>query len=174
MLIEYLEARYPGHDLAGDILYVSVHRQSLMHVREHTLLAEYPVSTSAKGLGAVQDSYRTPLGLHRVQGKHGEGVPLFGVLKDREFTGVIADPDIAGQDKDWITSRVLWLDGLEPGINQGGSVDSRERYIYIHGTANERSIGTPSSMGCIRMRNADIIALFDAVPEGTLVVILDN
>jgi hypothetical protein len=95
-------------------------------------------------------------------------------LRDREFTGTFADPDFAGVDKDWITSRVLWLEGLEEGVNRGGAVDSRERMIYIHGTANERSVGTPSSMGCIRMRNDDIISLYDLVPVGTLVVILDN
>ncbi|MEZ4739014.1 MAG: L,D-transpeptidase [Flavobacteriales bacterium] len=93
---------------------------------------------------------------------------------DRRFTGDLADPDFAGVDKDWITSRILWLEGLEPGINQGGSVDSHDRYIYIHGTANERSLGTASSMGCVRMRNDDVIDLFERVPLGALVVILDN
>ena len=174
MLLEYLEEKHPGQRFNGDLLYVSVQRQRLLHVRDGRLIAEYPVATSARGLGAEQDSYRTPTGLHRVNGKHGAGVPLYGVLKDRVFTGAIADPDFACQDKDWITTRLLWLDGMEPGINQGGAVDSRERCIYIHGTANERSIGTPSSMGCVRMRNADIVELFDRVPDGALVVILDN
>lgn len=174
MLMEYLEVRYPGQVFTGDILYVSVHRQQLLHLRSGVLIAAYAVSTASKGLGAAQDSYRTPTGLHRVNGKHGDGVPLFGILRDREFTGGIADPDFAGQDKDWITTRLLWLDGLEPGVNRGGMVDSRERFIYIHGTANERSIGRPASMGCVRMRNADIVTLFEAVPDGALVVILDN
>lgn len=174
LLLEYLEARYPDRDFAGDVLYVSVKRQRLFHVRGGALVSEFPVSTASNGLGSRQDSYRTPTGLHRIRGKYGDEVPAFGILRDREFTGAFADPDFAGQDKDWITSRVLWLDGLEPGVNNGGSVDSRERFIYIHGTANERSVGMPSSMGCVRMRNADVIALYDQIPDGALVVILDN
>lgn len=174
LLMEYMEVRYPAERFDGDLLYISVHRQQLFHVRGGKLLAEYPVATASNGLGSSQDSYRTPTGLHRITEKFGEGVPPFGILKDREFNGELADADFAGVDKDWITSRVLWLSGLEPGVNQGGEVDSHDRYIYIHGTANERSVGTPSSMGCIRMKNSDVIALFDAVAEGCMVVVLDN
>ena len=174
LLLEYLEVRYTGTDLMGDILYVSVQRQSLFHLRRRRLLNVYPVATSSRGLGAETDSYRTPEGLHRISDKVGDEVPPLGILKDRVYTGELADLDFAGVDKDWITSRVLWLDGLEPGLNKGGSVDSHDRFIYIHGTANERSVGTPSSMGCIRMCNADVIKLYDAVPVGALVVILDN
>jgi hypothetical protein len=174
LLLEYLEVRYTGTDLMGDILYVSVQRQSLFHLRRRRLLNVYPVATSGRGLGAETDSYRTPEGLHRISDKVGDEVPPLGILKDRVYTGELADMDFAGVDKDWITSRILWLDGLEPGLNKGGSVDSHDRFIYIHGTANERSVGTPSSMGCIRMCNADVIKLYDAVPVGALVVILDN
>jgi hypothetical protein len=158
----------------GDILYVSVQRQSLFHLRRRRLLNVYPVATSGRGLGAETDSYRTPEGLHRISDKVGDAVPPLGILKERVYTGELADVDFAGVDKDWITSRILWLDGLEPGLNKGGSVDSHDRFIYIHGTANERSVGTPTSMGCIRMCNADVIKLYDAVPVGALVVILDN
>jgi hypothetical protein len=174
LLLEYLEVRYTGADLMGDILYVSVQRQSLFHLRRRRLLNVYPVATSGRGLGAETDSYRTPEGLHRISDKVGDEVPPLGILKERVYTGELADVDFAGVDKDWITSRILWLDGLEPGLNKGGSVDSHDRFIYIHGTANERSVGTPSSMGCIRMCNADVIKLYDAVPVGALVVILDN
>ncbi|MGV3636737.1 MAG: L,D-transpeptidase family protein [Flavobacteriales bacterium] len=174
LLVEYLEVRYPGHDLSGDVLYVSVHRQALFHVRGQRLLRVYPVATAKAGVGAADGSLRTPPGLHRISEKFGEGLPEFGILKDRLFTGEFADPDFAGVDKDWITSRILWLEGLEPGVNQGGQVDSHARYIYIHGTANEKSVGTASSMGCVRMRNADIIHLYEQVPVGALVVILDN
>jgi len=174
LLMECMEARYPGHPADGDLLYVSVARQRLFHVRGGMLLTEFPIATSSNGLGSAQDSYRTPTGLHRVAEKHGEDVPPLGILKDREFSGALVDPDFSGVDKDWITSRILWLDGLEPGVNKGASVDSYERCIYIHGTANERSVGAPSSRGCIRMRNADVIALFDQVPVGALVVIFDN
>lgn len=174
LLMEYLSTRYPDEVFVGDLLYISVQRQRLYHIHDGRLMAEYAVATSSKGLGAEQDSYRTPTGLHRVNGKFGEDVPPFGILRDREFTGAYADPDFAGVDKDWITSRVLWLDGQEPGVNSGSGVDSRARFIYIHGTANEGSIGTPSSMGCVRMRNHDVIELFERVPDGTPVVILDN
>ena len=174
MLLEYLQARYPTEDLQRDILYVSVTRQSLFHVRDGQLLSEYRIATAKAGLGEQEDSYRTPTGLHRISEKIGAEVPPLGILKDRQFTGELADPDFAGVDKDWITSRILWLDGLEPGVNQGGRVDSHARYIYIHGTANERSLGTASSQGCVRMYNTDVIELFERVPVGTLVVILDN
>lgn len=174
LLIEYMKARYPEHPIDGDVLYVSVQRQRLFHVRKGDLLNEFPVSTSSNGLGSKQDSYRTPIGLHRVAEKLGQEVPEFGIIKDRVFTGQLADPDFSGVDKDWITSRLLWLEGLEPGVNKGEGIDSYDRYIYIHGTANEKSVGTPSSRGCVRMRNADMIALFEQVAVGALVVILDN
>jgi len=174
LLMEYMEARYAEQDARRDLLYISVQRQSLFHVRGGQLLAEYPIATASAGLGSKVDSYRTPTGLHRVSEKIGDSLPPLGILRDRAFTGAFADPDFAGVDKDWITSRILWLSGLEPGVNQGGTVDSHERFIYIHGTANEKSVGTPSSMGCVRMRNSDIIALFEQLPVGALVVILDN
>ncbi len=174
LLMEFMEVRYEGHDLSGDLLYVSVQKQLLYHVRAGRLLHTYDIATARMGLGTERDTYRTPTGLHRVSEKFGDGVPPFGILKDRVFTGAFADPDFAGVDKDWITSRILWLDGLEPGHNRGGDHDSHDRFIYIHGTANERSVGTASSRGCIRMRNDDVIALFDAVPVGALVVVLDN
>jgi hypothetical protein len=174
LCLEYLTSRYPKQDFSGDVLYVSVHRQSMFHIRQHRLLCIYPIATAKAGLGSEDGSWRTPTGLHTVSEKFGGDVPELGILKDREFTGEFADPDFAGIDKDWITSRILWLEGLEPGVNQGGNVDSHARYIYIHGTANERSVGTASSMGCIRMRNDDVIALYDQVPVGALVVILDN
>ncbi|MBX2977880.1 MAG: L,D-transpeptidase [Flavobacteriales bacterium] len=174
LLMEYMSLRYRGHDLHGDLIYVSVSGQTLYHVRDGRMLAHYPVATAKNGLGCQQNSYCTPTGLHRIREKYGEGIPEFGILRDRKFTGEFADPDFAGVDKDWITTRVLWLEGLEPGHNQGGLVDSYARYIYIHGTANERAIGTPSSQGCIRMRNADVVTLFNEVALGALVVILDN
>jgi L,D-transpeptidase YbiS len=174
MLNEFLSVRYSDIRLDGDLLYISVQRQALFHVRDGRLLQEYPIATACNGLGTQRDTYRTPTGLHRISEKIGADVPPFGILKDRIYTGQQADPDFSGQDKDWITSRVLWLDGLEPGHNKGGAVDSHSRHIYIHGTANERSIGIPSSRGCIRMRNTDVIALYDQVSVGALVVVLDN
>jgi len=174
MLLEYMEVRYPTADLNGDLLYVQVSTQRMFHVRGRQLVNAYPIATAANGLGTSLNSLRTPTGLHRISAKYGDGVPMYGILRDRRFTGEVADPAYDGEDNDWITSRILWLDGLEPGHNKGGSSDSRKRHIYIHGTANERSIGTPSSRGCIRMRNADVIELYDQVPVGALVVVLDN
>ncbi|MEZ4757110.1 MAG: L,D-transpeptidase [Flavobacteriales bacterium] len=174
LLLEYLAVRYPEVTLQEDLLYVSIARQTLFHVRGGRSLAIYPVSTALLGAGNVQDSHRTPTGLHRVAEKLGADVPELGIFRDRVHTGELADPDFAGVDKDWITSRILWLEGLEPGVNQGPGVDSKARHIYIHGTANERAIGTACSMGCVRMLNGDVIRLFEAVPDGTPVVILDN
>ncbi|MCB0764999.1 MAG: L,D-transpeptidase [Flavobacteriales bacterium] len=174
LLMEYMEVRYPEWKDNGDLLYVSLARQRMFLVKDRRLEQDYPVATSSNGPGMQRDTFRTPTGLHRIQEKIGGEVPPLGILRDREFTGQLADPDFAGVDKDWITSRILWLDGLEPNVNRGGDLDSHDRFIYIHGTANERSIGTPSSRGCVRMRNSDVIDLYDRVQEGMLVVILDN
>ncbi|MBS1580758.1 MAG: L,D-transpeptidase [Bacteroidetes bacterium] len=141
-------------------------------VVEGRMRGEFVISTARNGLGSAKDSYRTPTGLHRVVEKIGDGVPLRGVFQERRYTGDVAGP--GSDDGDVITSRILRLGGLEPGVNQGGTVDSQERAIYIHGTADEASLGRPSSHGCIRMYNADVVRLFDQVPLGTLVVILDN
>lgn len=173
LLLEYMEVRYPGLDIDGDVLYVSVKSQHLYHVRGRVMLKEYVISTSARGLGSEQDSFRTPTGLHYVRERIGHGLPPWSVLKDREPTGEIADSADVGAG-DVITSRILWLSGMEAGLNEGGKVDSYQRWIYIHGTADEASLGTPSSHGCIRMRNADVIALYEQVPLGALVVIYDN
>ena len=174
MMLEFLDVRYPGHDTSGDILYVSVRRQQLFLVKQGRLHAVYPVATAAKGLSTTRDSQGTPTGLHRIRTKVGDGVPPFGILRERRFTGHLADKSDAHTSGDLITSRILWLDGLEPGHNRGGSMDSGMRYIYIHGTADEASVGRPSSHGCIRMRNADVIDLYDQVAVGALVVVLDN
>lgn len=172
-LMEYMQARYPRAGLDGDLLYISVQRQRLFHVRNGKLLSEYMISTSCNGLSGAQDSYCTPTGLHRVQEKIGGALPAWSIIRERIPTNEIADSSNAGNG-DVITSRILWLSGLEDGVNAGGNVDSFERAIYIHGTADERSLGTASSHGCVRMRNRDVIELYAHVPIGALVVILDN
>ena len=173
MLLEYMSVRYPGTHLHGDILYISVQNQRLYHVRTGHLVNEYTISTSAHGLGGERDSYRTPVGLHYVRERIGAGEPPWSVFRERSCTGELADSCGAGAS-DVITSRILWLSGMEAGLNAGGAVDSHARWIYIHGTADECSLGVPSSHGCIRMRNRDVIQLFDSVAVGTLVVIYDN
>jgi L,D-transpeptidase YbiS len=133
------------------------------------LIRQYPVSTAANGPGEQSGSYCTPRGRHRIAEKIGAGAPLFLAFKARESTGEIWTPelDAANPGRDWILTRILWLEGLEPGRNQGGTVDSHDRYIYIHGTNEEHKLGTPASHGCIRMRNADVAELFDLVKVGT-------
>ena len=171
-LVEWMQVRYPDAPSDRDVLYVSVQSQRMYLVVGGRMKAEYVISTALNGLGTYKNSHQTPEGLHRVVQKIGKGVPALGIFTGRQFTGTIA-PEGSSND-DLITSRILWLGGLEPGVNEGGAVDSMERGIYIHGTADEASLGRPSSHGCIRMRNADVIALFDRVHTGTLVVILDN
>lgn len=171
-LLEWMQSKYPEAKVEGNVLYVSVRSQRMYYVVGGKMQAEYVISTSKNGLGAKENSFRTPEGLHRVVRKIGRGVPPFGVFENRQFTGKTAI-DSTGKD-DLITSRILWLGGMEPGVNEGGTVDSMQRGIYIHGTGDEASLGRPSSHGCIRMRNSDVIQLFDEVPTGALVVILDN
>jgi hypothetical protein len=137
------------------------------------LIREYPVSTAKKGLGEQCGSYCTPRGRHRIGEKIGEDQPLYAVFKSRQPTGEIWSPSLGEEDsdRDWILTRILWLEGLEEGNNRGGQVDTHDRYIYIHGTNEEHLIGKPASHGCIRMRNADVAELFDLVEVGTPVAI---
>ena len=134
----------------------------------------YPISSSAYGIGSVKNSLMTPLGAHVISEKIGKGEKLGSVFKGRKFTGEIVKPITEKIDikEDVITSRILWLDGLELGRNRGGNVDSKSRYIYIHGTAEEGLIGEPASLGCIRMKNKDVIKLFNKVRVGTQVLII--
>jgi len=133
------------------------------------LIRQYPVSTAVKGAGEQNGSYCTPHGRHRIAEKIGAGAPLNAAFKSRELTGEIWTPELDAENpgRDWILTRILWLEGLEPGKNKGGTVDTHSRYIYIHGTNEEHKIGTPASHGCIRMRNADVAELFDLVKVGT-------
>lgn len=140
------------------------------------LRGSFAVSTARNGAGELAGSFCTPRGAHRIAQKIGQNAPVFAVFKARVATGEIWSPDLEAFDpgRDWILSRILWLDGLEPGKNQGDSVDSHDRYIYIHGTNEEDQIGTPVSHGCIRMRNDDVVALFDQVSVDTRVTIRED
>ncbi len=134
----------------------------------------YPVSTSRFGPGERQGSGCTPRGRHIVRARIGAGLPAAAVLRGRRPTGEVWTPALAaGQPgRDWILSRILWLSGVEPGRNRLGEVDTMRRYIYIHGTPDSEPMGVPFSHGCIRMRNADVIELFDRVDAGTEVDIV--
>ncbi len=135
---------------------------------------EYLVSTSRHGPGERLGSQATPRGRHYIRARIGAGLPEAAVLVGRRFSGEIYTPALGRRypGRDWILTRILWLSGLEPGRNRLGSVDSMRRYIYIHGTPDEEPMGVPWSHGCIRMRNRDIVALFDQVAAGTLVEII--
>jgi lipoprotein-anchoring transpeptidase ErfK/SrfK len=153
------------------IAVVSVPDQRLHLIDGPSAVRSYAVSTSRHGTGCAEGSHRTPTGVHRVCLKIGEGAAPGTVFRGREPVGRVADRRPAS-DEDLITTRILWLDGQEPGLNRGGDVDSRRRYIYIHGTPHADRIGRPASMGCIRMTDADVVELFDALPEQAWVVIL--
>ena len=136
-------------------------------------VSEYPVSTSKYGTGSENGSEKTPLGLHRIKDKVGGAMPMNMVLVGREPKGMLEDCIRDGVElpDDVITSRIMWLEGMEPGRNQGGHVDTYNRYIYIHGTSEEDKIGTPASIGCIRMLNKDVVELYRLVDIGTEVLI---
>ena len=158
-------------------LLVSVARQTLQVVDDNgSVFREYPVSTAAAGVGEVSGSYQTPRGPHIVRAKIGGSQPANTVFVRRRPTGEIWTPELAEQfpGRDWILTRILWLSGCQPGHNRLGCVDTMRRYVYIHGSPETAEMGTPGSHGCIRMRNADIIELFDLVPCYTAVDISED
>ncbi len=129
------------------------------------LVREFVCSTSKFGIGQVAGSNCTPLGLHRIAEKHGAGAEAGTVFKARRSIGHLRE----GLPLESITTRILWLEGLDPGFNRGGNVDTFARYIYIHGFGDQTSLGRPASHGCIHLADADLIPLFDLLPVGTLV-----
>lgn len=152
---------------------VSIPQQTLALMQNGRQIACWPVSTALKGAGNQSGSYQTPMGRHRIRAKIGAGQPLNAVFRARRPTGEIFTSDLAQAfpGRDWILTRILWLCGEESGINRGGNVDSQRRYIYIHGTPDSEPMGVPRSHGCIRMRNQDVLELFERVPAGTPVLI---
>ena len=155
---------------------ISLAEQSLTLFDENgQVVRRYPVSTAAKGAGEAFGSNCTPRGRHIVRAKIGAGQPENTVFVARRPTGEIysAELDAAFPGRDWILTRILWLSGCEPQRNRLGRVDTMRRYIYIHGTPDSTRIGVPGSHGCIRMRNADIIDLFERVPVYSAVEIIE-
>jgi len=138
-------------------------------------LAVYSISTARNGVGCEKNSGCTPLGAHIIRAKIGSDMPENTVFIGRRPTGEIWTPQLADQypDRDWILTRILWLSGKELGKNRLGNVDSMQRYIYIHGTPDTEPMGQPCSHGCVRMRNADVVELFDSVRVGTSVEIVE-
>ena len=138
------------------------------------LLRRYAVSTATNGTGEVSGSCCTPRGKHIIRAKIGAGQPENTMFTPSRPTGEIYTPELGAQfpQRDWILTRILWLSGCEIGFNRLGESDTMRRYIYIHGTPDSMQIGAPGSHGCIRMRNADLVELFDLVPAGTAVEII--
>ena len=154
-------------------LLIDLPSQTLSLFEGDALLRRFPVSTARNGPGERRDSGCTPRGLHRVRIRIGGGCPEGTVFVGRRPTGEVYGPELGRRfpTRDWILTRILWLSGVESGRNRGGDVDTLRRYIYIHGCPDTEPIGSPRSHGCVRMRNRDVIALFDLVSHGTLVEI---
>lgn len=147
---------------------IDLGQQTLRLLEGACVVREYRVSTAARGAGEKNGSFQTPRGAHKVRAKIGRGAPAGAVFVARRPTGEVWSPALHEQfpGRDWILTRILWLSGLEHGRNRMGDVDTMRRYIYLHGTPEVTKLGTPGSHGCIRMKNDDIIELFDLVEPG--------
>jgi lipoprotein-anchoring transpeptidase ErfK/SrfK len=152
---------------------IDISLQRLYLVDNSTIISSYPISSSKYGEGSKQNSFKTPLGSHMIKEMIGDQVPKNTIFISRINTQreakIIHDQE--NSDNDYVTTRIMWLDGLEDGKNKGKGVDSYNRYIYIHGTHEEGLIGQKASHGCIRMFNSDVIELFSVVKKGTKVYI---
>ena len=156
---------------------VSLPHQTLALLDEQDReVGRYPISTSKNGSGELNGSNCTPRGLHVIRAKIGAGQPANAVFVERRPTGEIYTSGLAAQypDRDWILTRILWLSGCEVGFNRLGKVDTMRRYIYIHGSPDSVKMGKTGSIGCIRMRNQDLLELFDKVAIGTPVEIREH
>jgi len=152
---------------------VSIPGQRLRLFEGERVLMDVRVSTAVNGPGEREGSECTPRGWHRIRAKIGQGCPENTVFRGRRPTGEIYTPELARENpkRDWILTRILWLSGLEPGKNRLGNVDTMRRYVYIHGCPDEHPMGVPSSHGCVKMRNRELVELFDQVEAGTRVLI---
>lgn len=155
---------------------ISITNQTLMLLDDFGgVKARYRVSTAANGVGCEKNSGCTPLGNHIIRAKIGAGAASNTVFVGRRPTGEICTPELMAQfpNRDWILTRILWLSGTEVGKNRLGNVDTMQRYIYIHGTPDSTELGKVGSHGCVRMRNSDMLELFDLVAVGTAVLIVE-
>ncbi len=164
--------------LTQQLLIANISAQKLTLYEWGQPIKEYPISTAKNGIGSHTGSFQTPVGLHQITEKIGSNAPQFAIFESRLTTGRVWHPGGA-ENADLILSRILRLKGLEPGLNKGRNsqgivVDSYERFIYIHGTNHESSLGLPASQGCLRMSNRDILDLFPKVKKGTLVWITER
>lgn len=153
-------------------IHISIQSQTLTLQNDASqILASYAVSTATNGPGCLKDSGCTPLGSHIIRAKIGQDAAPNTVFVGRRPTGEICTPELmlAHPKRDWILTRILWLSGQEVGVNRLGNVDTMQRYVYIHGSPDSVKMGEVGSHGCVRMRNSDIIALFNQVSVGTSV-----
>lgn len=157
------------------IIRIEIEKQLLSLYLGQELIASYPVSTSKDGPGEEMESGCTPRGLHRIKIKIGDGLPENSVFVGRRPTGEIYTPELGANnpERDWILTRIIWLTGMEPEQNRGGNRDTLRRFIYIHGCPDSEPMGIPASHGCVRMRNCDLLELFDLVDTDTLVEIVE-
>ena len=155
------------------LIKVSIDAQRLQLLKDDEVTMDVAVSTASNGPGELTSSECTPRGWHRVRARIGEACPVNTVFVGRRPTGEFYTPEMRDDNpgRDWIITRILWLCGEEPGKNRLGEVDTMRRYIYIHGAPDDDPMGVPSSHGCVKMRNNDVIELFNAVPVGTRVLI---
>jgi len=146
-------------------------RQKVKQLMNDQVIKSYQISTALKGIGQNKNSFQTPIGPHYIRAKIGKGLPALSIFEARRPTGRIWNKEDAEShpNHDWILSRILWLSGKELGVNRLGTIDTMQRYIYIHGTPDESQLGKPLSHGCIRMSNNDVIELFNLIPIGTIV-----
>ena len=178
LITDYINVAYEGYDFSSYI-YIGINRQKLYYVKKGSLLKIYDVSTAINGAGNDIQSFKTPIGLHEIHEKIGDDLPIGALFKYKQFTGdileIFLDSVPIDSASDAITTRIMTLKGLENGVNFGSSkYDTKYRGIYIHGTTEEGLIGKPASHGCIRMRNTEIIELFNAVNIGCKVIFLNN
>lgn len=173
--ISFIEQEY-AYNVNDYLLIVRPSNQTMYLAKNGEVQKTYTISTSKYGLGQKAGSYKTPLGPHYIKQKIGDGYASGSVFRGRVFTGKVAE--IVHEPKetnlDYVTTRILWLEGLKKGFNKGEGIDSYHRYIYIHGTHEEGLIGRPASHGCIRMLNQEVIELFELVTEGTFLYVLDE
>ncbi|BBN59709.1 L,D-transpeptidase [Hydrogenovibrio marinus] len=155
---------------------ISIPQQTLTLLDGEKEVKRYSVSTALAGIGNEKNSGQTPLGKHKIRAKIGDGLQKNSVLIGRRPTGEIYNDALRQEfpDRDWILTRILWLSGLEKGTNRLGNQDTMQRYIYIHGTPDTEPMGVALSHGCIRMRNEDVMDLFDRVPVGSEVEIVNG
>lgn len=162
----------PNSPFDADII-IDLEQQLLYLPQYHRY---YSISTGLNGIGEQENSGKTPRGWHNISEKFGQDLPINSVFIARQWTGEVYSTELAEQfpERDWILSRILWLQGLEDGFNKGEGCDTKQRYIYLHGTPDSEPMGEPHSHGCVRMRNTDIVELFELIDENATVYLSEH